>query len=100
MKDDDEEKLYLKTQLNDIKFPIVNVYLVVKNEVRGKHLPQQLINKAIPHLKQLGYDKICWTAWFKNIASRKAAVSCGFKEIGISKYPYEKDGSHIFIKEI
>ena len=100
LKDDDEEKLYLKTQLNDIKFPIVNVYLVVKNEVRGKHLPQQLINKAIPHLKQLGYDKICWTAWFKNIASRKAAVSCGFKEIGISKYPYEKDGSHIFIKEI
>ena len=97
---EDDEILYPNTLLKDIKFPIVNIYLAIRSEARGKHLSQQLINKAIPHLKQLGYDKICWSAWFKNIASRKAAVSCGFKEVGISKYPTDKDGSHIFIKNI
>ena len=97
---EDDEILVPNTLSNDIKFPIVNIYLAIRNEARGKHLSQQLINKAIPHLKQLGYNKICWSAWFKNIASRKAAVSCGFKEVGISKYPTDKDGSHIFIKNI
>ena len=100
LKEDDNEKLYPNTLVNDIKFPIVNIYLAVRKEARGKHLSQQLINKAIPNLKQLGYNRICWVAWFENIASRRAAISCGFKEVGISKYPYEKDGSHIFIKEI
>lgn len=97
---EDDEILHPNTLLKDIKFPIVNIYLAIRSEARGKHLSQQLINKAIPHLKQLGYDKICWSAWFKNVASRKAAVSCGFKEVGISKYPNDKDGSHIFIKNI
>ena len=97
---EDDEILHPNTLLKDIKFPIVNIYLAIRSEARGKHLSQQLINKAIPHLKQLGYDKICWSAWFKNIASRKAAISYGFKEIGISKYPDDKDGYHIFIKNI
>ena len=97
---EDDEILVPNILLKDIKFPIVNIYLAIRSEARGKHLSQQLINKAIPHLKQLGYDKICWSAWFENIASRKAAVSCGFKEVGISKYPTDKDGSHIFIKNI
>ena len=97
---EDDEILVPNILLKDIKFPIVNIYLAIRNEARGKHLSQQLINKAIPHLKQLGYNKICWSAWFENIASRKAAVSCGFKEVGISKYPTDKDGSHIFIKNI
>ena len=97
---EDDEILVPNTLSNDIKFPIVNIYLAIRNEARGKHLSQQLINKAIPHLKQLGYNKICWSAWFKNIASRKAAISYGFKEVGISKYPDDKDGYHIFIKNI
>jgi len=97
---EDDEILHPNTLLNDIKFPIVNIYLAIRSEARGKHLSQQLINKAIPHLKQLGYDKICWSAWFKNIASKKAAISYGFKEVGISKYPDDKDGYHIFIKNI
>jgi RimJ/RimL family protein N-acetyltransferase len=97
---EDDEILVPNTLSNDIKFPILNIYLATKHEARGKHLSQQLINKAIPHLKQMGYNKICWSAWFENIASRKAAISCGFKEVGISKYPTDKDGSHIFIREI
>lgn len=97
---ENDEILVPNTLSNDIKFPIVNIYLAIRNEDRGKHLSQQLINKAIPRLKQLGYDKICWSAWFKNIASRKAAISYGFKEVGISKYPDDKDGYHIFIKNI
>ena len=96
---DDGEELYPKS-LKDIKCPIPNVYIAIKPEGRGKHLSKELINKSIPYLKQMGYNKICWSAWFENIASRNAAISCGFKEVGISKYPDEKDGSHIFIKEI
>ena len=93
------ESLY-PPSLKNIPCPMPNIFIVTSKEGRGKHLSHKLIEKAIPYLRESGYEFMCWASWYENVSSIQAAISNGFEEVGVSKYPEEEDGTHIFIREI